>query len=65
MSGIEPQFSSTPGDAIAVTVRVVPSPDGRARVLLQLPDGFVLLTAGPARDIAGRLIVCADELADG
>lgn len=47
-----------------VYVDVKPDPDGRPAVLLQLPDGFVLLPdPSQVLDLAARLEECANEAA--
>ena len=45
-------FSAVPGEPTEITVRWAMSPDGRPRVLLQLPDAFVLLAAEDALELA-------------
>ena len=48
-------------------MRVMPavSPDGAARVLLQLPDGYILLLPADARTISAMLVEVADEIEQG
>jgi len=45
-------FSVVPGQPVEIVVRWAMSPDGDERVLLQLPDGFVLLTPEDALEVA-------------
>lgn len=45
----------------AVEIRPVTAPDGRAGVLLQLPDAYILLNPEDAIEIADRLIEAAEE----
>lgn len=47
---------------VRVETDVVTSPDGRRMVLIQLPDGHVLVTAEDARTIAGMIESTAYEL---
>lgn len=47
---------------MAVVVRVAWAPDRRARVLLQLPDGYILIPAPDARRLAATLLDVADEV---
>jgi hypothetical protein len=47
---------------LPVIVMVVPDPEGRLKVLLQLPDGFVLMWPDGARRVAAALVGTADEL---
>lgn len=47
-----------------VEVHIVPDPTGRPAILLQLPDGFVLIKrAEHARAVAHALLEAADDLA--
>lgn len=46
----------------AVVVRRVVDSAGSTRVLLQLPDGFMLVWPADARLIAGMLVEVADEI---
>jgi hypothetical protein len=46
---------------IAVEVRPAVAPDGRTLVLVQLPNGFVLLTPDDARRLAALIVVVADD----
>jgi hypothetical protein len=55
-------FSATPGTPFPIEVRTVASPDGLRRVLLQLPDGFVLLNAEDADVLAVMLQEASEEL---
>ena len=48
-----------------VKVRATDAPDGRVLVLLQLPDGYVLITTADARNVAGTLVEVADEIEKG
>lgn len=49
--------------AMEVEVRLVPDPEGKPAILLQLPDGFVLMTRpGDARKVAGLLVAAASAL---
>lgn len=50
---------------IRVEVRPSVAPDGRTLVLVQLPDGFVLLTPDDARIVAGLIAATADEVDGG
>lgn len=45
-----------------VETDVVTSPDGRRMVLIQLPDGHLLLTASDARFFAAMVAATADDL---
>lgn len=46
----------------AVVVQPVEAPDGSARVLLQLPDGMMLLLPKDARALAALLTTVAEEV---
>lgn len=46
---------------VEVEVRPTEAPDGRMNVLLQLPDGYVVMHPSDARDIAARLTIAAEE----
>ena len=49
--------------AMGVDVRIATTPDGAPAILLQLPDGFVLLPRpNDARAIAAALTAAADTL---
>lgn len=49
--------------AMNVDVAIAQTPDGRPAVLLQLPDGYVLMPrAADARTLAQHLIAAADAL---
>jgi hypothetical protein len=54
------RFSVVPGQRIEIVVRWTVDPEGVDRILLQLPDGFVLLTAPDARRVASLLLDTAD-----
>lgn len=56
------KYSARPGSPVAIGVRPVESPDKVRRVLLQLPDGFVLLSPVAAREVADMLAAAATEL---
>lgn len=45
-----------------VEVRQVADPDGQPAVLLQLPDGWLVVTPREARRVAGLLLAVADEI---
>ena len=45
-----------------VEVRAATAPDGSAMVLLQIPDGYLLMTATGARLVAELLDAAADEV---
>lgn len=48
---------------MAVEVRITADPTGRPAILLQLPDGFVLIKhAEHAREVAQALLAAADDL---
>lgn len=47
---------------IPVVIRPATAPDGTQNVLLQLPDGFVLMGTADARQLAKRLLSVADEV---
>lgn len=48
---------------MSVEVERVPDPDGTPRVLLQLPDGFVLrMRAAEARAVAAALVTIAEDI---
>lgn len=46
---------------VPIEVRSTTAPDGRPAVLLQLPDGFVLLNLEDASEVAQRLVEAAAE----
>lgn len=46
----------------AVEVRIATAPDGTSMVLLQIPDGYMLLSAGDARRVGASLVAAAAEL---
>ncbi len=46
---------------VSVEVRVAVGPDGSRRVLLQLPDGYLLTRPDDARTLAGMLEDAAAE----
>lgn len=45
-----------------VEVRLAKDPEGEVRVLLQLPDSFVLLWADDARAVALAMLAACDEV---
>lgn len=47
---------------IAVEIRPARDPAGRPGVLLQLPEGWVVLQPADARQLAYRLEACANEV---
>lgn len=47
---------------IQVEVRATIAPDGRRMVLVQLPDGYVIVTPTDARSLAFALAQVADQL---
>jgi hypothetical protein len=47
-----------------IEVSATTAPDGRTMVLLQLPDGHVLMTSDDARKIAALLTLTAEEVDD-
>jgi hypothetical protein len=48
---------------MGVEVAVVPDPEGHPGILLQLPDGFVLIKRSVhAREVAQALMQAADDL---
>lgn len=49
-------------EPVPVEVRPAVAPDGDEMVLLQLPDGFTLMTPESARRIAAMLLNVADEV---
>jgi hypothetical protein len=56
------RFSATPGEAISIEVRPEKCPDGKWRVLLQLPDGFVLIPVDDAEYLALELNHAASKI---
>lgn len=48
--------------AFAVEVHTVTAPDQTRRILLQLPDGFILLRADDAAQVAAMLLDASDQL---
>jgi hypothetical protein len=46
----------------AVLVTRAAGPDGSARVLIQLPDGYILVQPADARTIAAMLVEVAGEI---
>jgi hypothetical protein len=50
---------------IQVEVRATVAPDGRRMVLVQLPDGYVILTPTDTRVLALTLSQVADQLEGG
>lgn len=48
--------------AVPIEVRPAKAPDGEQMVLLQLPDGFTLMTSHDARRVAAMLLNAADEV---
>jgi len=49
-------------DPVAVECRVAWAPDATARVLLQLPDAYVLMYPADARRVAAMLLAVADAV---
>lgn len=47
-----------------IEVSATTAPDGRTMVLLQLPDGHVLMTPNDARKVAALLTLTAEEADD-
>lgn len=45
-----------------VTIRPATAPDGGRGVLLQLPDGYVLVGPGDAEELAARLVQAAAQV---
>lgn len=50
------------GDGVPIEIRPVMAPDGQLGVLLQLPDGYVVIRADGARRLAGLLEEVAAEI---